>query len=153
MTKVVKHVPANAGDTNLIPGPGRSHKPRQQAREPWRLSLALESVSRNNWAHVRQRLKSMRLPRAQGLQQEKPLQGEAQAPQVEWPLLTATTENSKAATKTQHCQKGKKEIWNEIKMTKKYYEKLYTNKFNNLDGTNTLKDINCQSSFRTKGYN
>ena len=38
-------------------------------------------------------------------------------------------------------------------MTKKYYEKLYTNKFNNLDGTNTLKDINCQSSFRAKGYN
>ena len=38
MTKVVKHVPANAGDTNLIPGPGRSHMSQQQTHEPQRLS-------------------------------------------------------------------------------------------------------------------
>ena len=37
---VVKNPPANAGDTGLIPGPGRSHMPQSnEARAPQLLSL------------------------------------------------------------------------------------------------------------------
>ena len=67
---VVKNLPANAGDTGLSPGPGRSHIPRS-----------------NYWAHVPQ-LQSpcattteAHTPRARALWQEKPQQWEARAPQ------------------------------------------------------------------------
>ena len=71
---VVKHPPANAGDTGLIPGPGRSHmlrsnkvrapqllSLRSRAREPQLLSLHATTTE----AHA---------PRARAPQQEKPLQ-------------------------------------------------------------------------------
>ena len=59
---VVKNLPANAGDTGLIPGPGRSRMPR------------------GNYAHRTQVL--CLSPRAR-VPQEKPLQWEAHAPQLE----------------------------------------------------------------------
>ena len=49
---MVKNLPANAGDTGLIPGPERSHMPR------------------GNWAHAPQLLSRHARPHA--LQQEKP---------------------------------------------------------------------------------
>ena len=71
---VVKNPPANARDTGLIPGPGRSHMPRtNQACAPQLLSLhsracepqLLSPHAATTEAHV---------PRAHGPQQEKPLQ-------------------------------------------------------------------------------
>ena len=42
---VVESPPADAGDTGLCPGPGRSHMPRSGcAREPWPLSLCVRSL-------------------------------------------------------------------------------------------------------------
>ena len=42
---VVRNLPANAGDTGLCTGPGRSHMPRSdQAREPQLLSLRVWSL-------------------------------------------------------------------------------------------------------------
>ena len=42
---VVENLPANAGDTGSIPGPGRSHMPRSNwAREPHLLSLRVWSL-------------------------------------------------------------------------------------------------------------
>ena len=42
---VVRNPPANAGDTGLCPGPGRSHMPRSSyAREPQLLSLRVWSL-------------------------------------------------------------------------------------------------------------
>ena len=59
---MVKNSPANAGDTGLSPGPGRSHKPRSnEAREPQLLSPRAMTTE----AHG---------PRARALQQEKPPQ-------------------------------------------------------------------------------
>ena len=58
---VVKNPPVNAGDTGSSPDPGRSHMPR------------------SNYAHAPQLL-SLR-SRARALQQEKPPQWEARAPQ------------------------------------------------------------------------
>ena len=79
--EVDKNMPANAGDTGLIPGPGRSHMPRSnyarapqllslrsRAREPQLLSLCAKTTE----AHA---------PRARALQQEKPLQWEARTRQ------------------------------------------------------------------------
>ena len=66
---VVKNLPANAGDTGSIPGSGRSHALwSNQARVPQLLSLCTTTTE----AHA---------PRARALQQEKPLQWEAHAPQ------------------------------------------------------------------------
>ena len=98
MKKVVKPVPANAEDTNLIPGP---EDPTRLGNKPmshndW--AHALGTVSCNYCAHVLRLLKSMHPPGAHA-PQEKPLQWGAQAPQLEEPLLTATTENSKSSNK------------------------------------------------------
>ena len=66
---VVKNLPANAGDTGSSPGPGRSHMPRSNwTREPQLLSPHAATTE----AHE---------PRAHALQQEKPPQWEARAPQ------------------------------------------------------------------------
>ena len=67
---MVKNLPASAGDTRSIPGPGRSHIPQSNwarvATEPvhhnyW--ACALEPSSHNNWACVPQLLKPARLER------------------------------------------------------------------------------------------
>ena len=66
---VVKNLPA--GNTGLIPDPGRSHIPlNNQARVPQLLSLWSRAQSRNSWAHVLQ-LQKPAHPRAQAPQQEK----------------------------------------------------------------------------------
>ena len=42
---VVESPPADAGDTGLYPGSGRSHMPHSGwAREPWPLSLCVQSL-------------------------------------------------------------------------------------------------------------
>ena len=70
---VVKNLPVNAGDTTLIPDPGRSHIPRNnQAHIPQLLSLCPR-------AHTPQLLKPTH-PGAHALQQDKPLQWEAHVP-------------------------------------------------------------------------
>ena len=64
---MVKNLPANAGDTGLIPDPGRSHMPKGSKAhachdyEPVLLSPGTATTE----AHV---------PRARVLQQQKPLQ-------------------------------------------------------------------------------
>ena len=68
---MVKNSPANAGDMDSSPGPGRSHMPwSNEARVPQLLS-------------PRARATEARAPRACAPQQEKPLQWEACAPQWE----------------------------------------------------------------------
>ena len=62
--QMIKNPPAKIGDMGSIPGPGRSHKP--------------QGIS----ACALQLLKAA-YPRALTLQQEKPLQRKAHAPQVE----------------------------------------------------------------------
>ena len=78
---MVENPPANAGDMGSSPGPGRSHMPRSnKAHAPQLLSL-------HSRAHEPQLLSlsatttEARAPRAQALQQEKPPQREACAPQ------------------------------------------------------------------------
>ena len=78
---VVKNLPANAGDTGSSPGLGRSHMPQSNyACVPQLLSL-------HSGAHESQLLSppatttEARAPRAHALQQEKPPQCEARAPQ------------------------------------------------------------------------
>ena len=99
---VVKNLPANAGDTSSIPGPGRSHMLQSnQARVPQLLSLhsracepqllspwatATEPTSHSYWAHVlqlspRAAATEAHAPRARAPQQEKSLQWEAHEPQ------------------------------------------------------------------------
>ena len=66
---VVKNLLANAVDTGSIPGPGRSHMLwSNYAHAPQLLSLCAATTE-------------ARTPRAHALQQEKPLQREARAPQ------------------------------------------------------------------------
>ena len=82
---LVKNLPANAGDTNSIPDPGRSHTPwGNYSPVPQLLSCTLEPGNRHYRAraHVLHLLKSWS-PRARALQQEKPLQWEACTPQLE----------------------------------------------------------------------
>ena len=70
---VVKNPPANAGDMRSSPGLGRSHM--RGATKPMRhnyWACALEPERHNRWAHALT---------AHALQQEKPLQWEAHAPQ------------------------------------------------------------------------
>ena len=57
---------------------------------------AAKPVRHNDWAHT---------PRAHALQQEKPPQWEARAPQPRVAPAAATRESPHAATKTQHSQK------------------------------------------------
>ena len=97
---VVKNTPANAGDTGSIPGPGRSHMPwSNQVCEPQLLSLCHQ-------ARNPQLLKPV-CPAACA-PQEKPLQREARAPQVESgtrsPPLAAVRESPCTAMKAQSSQ-------------------------------------------------
>ena len=83
---VVKNLPANAGDTGLSPGLGRSHMPRSNwAREPQLLSLRV-------WKPV--------LHNGRGRNSERPAHRDE-----EWPPLAATRESPHTETKTQHNQK------------------------------------------------
>ena len=83
---VVENLSANAGDTGLIPGPGRSH------------------MLRSNWACAPQLLKPARLEpvlrNKRRHRHEKPVHRNE-----EWPPLAATRESPCTATKTQHSQK------------------------------------------------
>ena len=80
---VVKNPPANAGDMSSSPGPGRSHMPQSnEARAPQLLSL--HSRAREpQLLSPRATTTEAREPRARARQQEKPLQWEARAPQLE----------------------------------------------------------------------
>ena len=78
---VAKNLPASARDMGSIPGPGRSHMPRSNyARAPELLSL---------WSRAREpqllsphtTTTEAHTPRACALQQERPPQWEACAPQ------------------------------------------------------------------------
>ena len=83
---MVKNPPANAGDTGLSPGPGRSHMPRGNwAREPQLLSLRIWSLCSAN---------------KRGRDSEKPAHRDE-----ERPPLAATGESPCTETKTQHSQK------------------------------------------------
>ena len=78
---VVKNPPANAGDTGSSPGPGRSHMPRSnKARIPQLLSLR-SGARKPQLLSPRATTPEARMPRARALQQEKPPQWEARAPQ------------------------------------------------------------------------
>ena len=68
-------------------------------------ACALEPVSHNYWAHVLQLLKPV-CSRARALQQEKPLQWEAHAPQSS-PHSLQLEKSPRTATKTQRSQKIK----------------------------------------------
>ena len=80
---MVKNPPANAGDRSSIPDPGRSHMPRSNKAH------ALQLVSPHSRAQELQILSpratatEATCPRACALQQEKSLQREARAPQLE----------------------------------------------------------------------
>ena len=76
----VKNLPANAGDTGSNPDPGRSHVLR--GNKPCGPQL----LSPRSRGHMLQLLKST-CTRARALQQEKPLQWEAHARQLEQPQL------------------------------------------------------------------
>ena len=83
---MVENLPANAGDTGLSPGLGRSHMPRSNwAREPQLLSLRLWSPCSAT---------------REGRDSERPVHRDE-----EWPPLAATRESPRTATKTQHGQK------------------------------------------------
>ena len=76
---VVKNPPANAGDTGLIPGPGRSHMPQSNwARAPQLLSLR-SRAHEPQLLNPRATTTEARTPRACAPQQEKPPQREARA--------------------------------------------------------------------------
>ena len=80
---VVKNLPANARDTGSSPGPGRSHMPRSSyARAPQLLSLCSRAC-KPQLLSPRTTTTEAREPTARALQQEKPLQWEARAPQLE----------------------------------------------------------------------
>ena len=84
---MVTNLPASSGDTGSIPGLGRFH------------------MSQGNQAHVPQLLKPTH-PKAHALQQEKPPQCEAQAPQRECSACLLQLEMSPgAAAKTRHSQR------------------------------------------------
>ena len=78
---VVKNPPANAGDTGSSPGPGRSHMPQSKyAHAPQLLSLRSRACEPQLLSPCAATTEA-RAPRARALQQEKPLQCEARAPQ------------------------------------------------------------------------
>jgi len=77
---LVKNPSANAGDTGLMPGPGRVHILwRNQARAPQLLSPSTKTTE-------------ARAPRACAPRREKPLRREARAPQRRAALLGTTRE-------------------------------------------------------------
>ena len=86
---VVKYPPANAGDTGLSPGLGRSHMPGSNwAREPTITEPArLEPVLCNK----------------RGRDSEGPAHCDE-----EWPTLATTREGPRTETKTQHSHKERK---------------------------------------------
>ena len=108
---VVKSLPASAGDTGLIPGPGRSQMPmgvtKPMHHNYW--VCVLEPGYHNYWAHMPWLQKPERsracasqekpLHRASGVMnnasnyrsEEKPLQWEAHVPQLERVALLTTT--------------------------------------------------------------
>ena len=78
---VVKNLPANAGDMGSSPGPGRSHMPRSKwARAPQLLSLC-SRAREPQLLSLCATTTEARTPRARALQQKKPPQREARAPQ------------------------------------------------------------------------
>ena len=83
---MVESLPANAGDTGLSAGLGRSHMPQSSwAREPKITEPArLEPVLRNK----------------RGRDSERPAHRDE-----EWPPLAATRESPRTETKTQHSHK------------------------------------------------
>ena len=94
---MVKNPPANAVDTGFIPDPGRSHKARSnETRVP-----QLSSLCSRTWEP--QLLRPMH-PRVCALQQEKPLQKEARAPQSE------SSSHLPQLEKSQHSHKYRNEI-------------------------------------------
>ena len=94
---VVKNLSANAGDTGLIPGPGRSHKLRSNF---W--ACTLETESYNYWSLCA--LGPMCHKRNH--HNEKPMDHNEQRPP-----LASTRESPHAAMKTQHSQKCKIKSW------------------------------------------
>ena len=96
---VVKNLPANVGLMGLIPGPGRSRMPRgNDAHAPQLLSLCSR-------ARGPQLLKPTH-PRDYAPQQEKPLQREVPAAQLESSRRSAQLEEKAwAAMNTQHSYK------------------------------------------------
>ena len=78
---VVKNPPANAGDTGLSPGPGRSHMPQSnKTHAPQQLSLHSRTQKPQLLSPCATTTEAC-APRAHALLQEKPLQWEACAPQ------------------------------------------------------------------------
>ena len=78
---VVKNPPANAGDTGSSPGPGRSHMPRNNwACVPQLLSL-LSGAREPQLLSPHATTTEAHMLRARALQQKKPPQWEAHAPQ------------------------------------------------------------------------
>ena len=96
---VVKNLPANADVMGSIPGPGRSHMPRgNDAHAPQLLSLR----SRGQGPQL---LKPAH-PRAYAPQQEKSLQWEVRAVQLESSRHSLQPEEkARAAMNTQHSYK------------------------------------------------
>ena len=105
---VVKNLPANAGVMGLIPGPGRSRMPRgNDARAPQLLSLGSGAQG--------PRLLKPTYPTAYAPQQEKPLQWEGHAAQLESGHHSAQLEEQAwAAMNTQHSYKEIHEFLNVI---------------------------------------
>ena len=94
---VVKNPPANAEDTGLIPGPGRSHVPSNNLAHALQLlSLGSTAWEPHYWAHMLLLLK-LTNPRDHALQQEKPVHCNQRGA-----LLSENREKTWAEVKTQH---------------------------------------------------
>ena len=82
---MVKNLPANAGDTGLSPGLGRSHVPRSNyARVPQLLSLC-SGAHKPQLPSPRATTTEAHVPGARAPQQEKPPQWEACTCNEEYP--------------------------------------------------------------------
>ena len=95
---VVKNLPANAGDTGSVPGPGRSHMQQSNsAQAPWLLGLCSRAWELQLWQPA--------CPRVPAPQQEKPCN--EKSIHRNWRVAPACRNPRKAsvATKTQHDQK------------------------------------------------
>ena len=71
---VVKNLPANAGDTGSIPGPGTSHMPQSNYARVSQLLSLRSRPCKPQLLIPRATTTEARAPRACALQQEKPLQ-------------------------------------------------------------------------------
>ena len=101
----VKNPPANAGDTSLIPGLGRSHVPwGSWAHASQLLSLCSRALEPRLLSPHAQLLKPVN-PRACAPQQEKPQQWGACVPQPESSPLLPQLEKSPQTRRIQHSQK------------------------------------------------